>query len=201
MKSKYLAFSTFLLLALTAPAAVVLSGNFNTGTPTATLTITNDIVFTITVTGIARGVVFDEWTSSDGHNDLVVNTQPINVVINNVTTNITSYALHDNFASTSGSLTPNDGYLDFTSNFLAVTAGDTYTLKAGSYQFSPTPGAFNSPLNNRIFTGNAFVFRSQTEAALSGPTSVGPNVPEPSAAILGLLSVLPLLRRRRAQWA
>ncbi|MDA0768528.1 MAG: PEP-CTERM sorting domain-containing protein [Verrucomicrobia bacterium] len=184
------------LLLAAAPqsrAAIVLSGDFVNGTTTPTLTITEDIVFNITSTSSVESVIFDEWTTSDGGQDVAYRDplgQSLAYLINNSPAMVLIGNLYDNLAANYGDFTPNDGYLAL--NGLSVTAGDTLVIKAGSFVFSSSLG-FNSLLDGTTFTGVVFLADGNGDR-ISGN---GVAVPEPSSVLLCGLGTLALLRRRR----
>ncbi len=182
-------------LAATAPgyAAIVLSGNFNSGTPTPKLTITEDIVFTMVAAGTSSYLVFDEWTTNDGSATYIMNDPDPQSFFYSINggSDMEGFisGLTDNFANNSGDLSANDGGLamEFTAN-----AGDTVTIRAGSFTFS-NGSAVNPDLNGKTFTGNVFFTAFGTEARITNVVTV----PEPGTALLCALALPALLRRRR----
>lgn len=186
-----IAVSLTLSAASTGNAAIVLSGNFNTGTPTPTLTITEDIVFNITTGGSTYYLVFDEWTVFDG-SDVGVNDLPaqsFSFALNDSAGTTELYALTDSFPGSFGSVTANDGSLLF--NQINVIAGDILTVKAGSYTFG-NHTSFNLALAGISFTGDTFL----ADGGFNRLSNIV-TVPEPSAALLGAMGGLFLLRRKR----
>lgn len=188
------ALATVLAAAPLGRAAIVLSGNLNTGTPTPTLTITADIVFTITKgSSIGQFLVFDEWTAADTSPTNVFdspNLQALSVVNNGTGGTVNISVLTDNRRSAFGNISANDGHLIL--SLFATTVGTSFVVKEGTFTFSSN-AAFNPLLQNRNFTGDAYLADNQG-SRLSDNVSL---VPEPSAALLGALGVLALLRRRR----
>ncbi|WP_411825612.1 PEP-CTERM sorting domain-containing protein [Luteolibacter sp. AS25] len=176
-----------------ASAAIVLSGDFINGTTTPTLTITDDIVFNITVGGDARVIVFDEWTTSDNNNIYLFadSGQSLSYDIDGTGGTVPLQVLVEDASYNYGDVTKNDGTLGF--NPLTVSAGQTFTIKAGSYTYQSDVD-FNPLLIDTVFTGNVFIADDDREY-LSNIVTV--PVPEPSALLLFALGVVPLLRRRR----
>ena len=181
-------------------ASILTTGNFQTGTPTPTLSLSTPVTLAITASDNVSGLVFDEWVTNDGTQNTAFTSprpQTLSYQIDGgaVQTVGVGY-LVDNLAGTVGDVTANDGYLVL-NGFLFVTAGQTLTFLPGSLTFGSGGAAFNPP--PVVFNGNAYV-DNMTGNALSGPASV--NVaPEPSAwALLGVgVGALGLsLRRRRA---
>jgi hypothetical protein len=174
-------------------ATVTTSGNFNTGSPTATFALTSDLVVPILNTGMVGHLAFDEWVSSDGSTTGVSLTIPQNVSyqINSGPVNTVSLLLLvDNLTFNINGLTANDGYLRF--DLISVTAGDVLTFKAATFTFQPLP-AFNSALPA---TFNGLALATDYSGNVLGEALI---IPEPSSAMLCAL-VLPawLIRRKRA---
>ncbi len=201
MKTKHTAaLAAAFAIATTAASqgAIVLSGNFNTGTPTPTLTITQDITFNISVGGFPRILVFDEWTTSDGSQSFVFPTvgQQFAYSLNGAPANnsfsMPDAGLGDNLTSDARAITTKDGRLFFNS-FLA-NVGDTVVVSAGSYTFGSDP-QFNPLLSttDSIFTGETFL----TDISGNRLTDNVSLVPESSALALTALASLSLLRRKR----
>ena len=90
-----------------------------------------------------------------------------------------------------GGISANDGYLTF--GAFPVSGGMPFKILAGTYTFGSN-ASFNPTLTGRNFTGDVFLIQT-TGVRLSDNVSL---VPEPSAALLGALGSLALLRRRRA---
>lgn len=205
-KTKAAALTTVLLLTSTvhSQGAIVLTGDFVNGTveiggtTVPTLTITEDIVFGILADGTVQAIVFDEWLANP--NAFVVTvpavggSQPLNVVNDTTVANPLLFHLGDG-GEAFGEVTVNDGFLII--GDIDVTSGTSFTIRAGSFTFVPNSG-FNPELNGRTFTGNAFLGGGQGLVALSAltPVSASTLVPEPSAALLSLLSSIGLLCRR-----
>ena len=197
--------SLLAVLGLFAPcatrAAVTTSGNFQTGTPVPTLAFTNPFTLTITASGNASYLVFDEWVTSDGSQTSATasTNQTLSYQINGGTTqSIGVSLLYDNLSRTVGAATANDGILSFGGS-IAVTAGQTLTFLPSSATFASGGTAFNPPPS--AFTGNAFLIDG-SGTAYSALGSVG-AVPEPSTwALLGIGAVgTGVVARRRRQQA
>lgn len=174
-------------------ATVTASGNFNTGSPIATLALTQDLVVPIFNTGTVGHLAFDEWVTSDGsitgaspdvqqNVSYQINSGPVNTV--------SLLVLVDNLTFSSGGLTANDGYLRF--NLIPVNAGDILTFKAATFTFQPLT-TFNSALPAAF---NGLALATDYSGNVLGEASI---VPEPSSALLCAL-VLPawFFRRNRA---
>ena len=206
-KSFLASLALFTLSAIRTDAAVIVT--LPTATTAGSIVITQDITFTLTGSVGATAymeVVFDEWVTSDGglnsFNSTPITPNTFSFAKNDVlmsSLNITtSNILVDNQAN-SGAITPNDGFLDFRPG-VALTPGDTFTLKAATYTIPA--GTTNPNFNlqaNQTFTGNAFLASDYFDsgARLSSNVSLG-AVPEPSRALLmlGGLSTLAFRRRR-----
>lgn len=186
------AVSLALAAASTGNAAIVLSGDFNTGSPTPMLTITEDIVFTISTGGSVYALVFDEWAVSDGSTRTLGASpdQFFAYSLNGIGGNTDISSITDNYWGGGATLTANDGYLFFAG--IAFATDDTFTVKAGSYTFGAFPG-FNPALAGKHFTGEVFLTNGDGDR-LSANVSL---VPEPSALMLSALGMLAVLRRRR----
>jgi hypothetical protein len=188
------AFSLLALAASQAQAALVVVAP--TSSTNGSLTITNDITFTISTAGNAALFALDEWVTSDG----TQNGSPfaaLAISLNGAAPFTRDGELFDNLNSTAGAVTPNDGYLFFGPTF-GVAIGDTVTLKAGTYTLGATPG-FN-PQANQTFTGNMFI-ADNSGTQLSNIVAAS-AVPEPTT--IGLLAVggitgLAVARRRARQ--
>lgn len=175
-----------------AHAAVVTSGNFQTGATTPTLGFSQAFNITVSTAGNFIGIAFDEWVVSDGSNTSVLD-NPAAVFsyrINNGSTQTVPVAsLYDNRAANVAALTPNDGYL-LVSEYPAVAVGDIVTVNAQSFSFGSN-AAFNSNLPS-LFTGNVILVAAGA-AALSAPTPV----PETASHVFAAISLAVLLGIRR----
>lgn len=179
-------------------AAIVVT--LPTATVAGSIVITDDINFTITTAGQIQGIILDEWVTSNGTQASIaaffISPDQMSYSINGGSPATASWSgFFDNFSSTFGSITPNDGY--FWSSPITVTVNDVFTLKSAAYNLAPgsLPPSFN-PQAEQTFTGEAFLISGST-ARLSANTPVGGAVPEPGTAALGVLAGLTLLRRRR----
>lgn len=185
-----------LAAALPSQAAIVLSGNFTTGTPTPTLTITEDIEFTMVSSGTSGLLVFDEWTTSDGSSTYLSNEPDLQTFFYSINGDPDTVGyisgLVDNNVTASGDLTANDGgfYMEFTAN-----AGDKVTIRAGSFTFVGGGAGFNADLNGKTFSGNAF-FLGVGGDSNTRITNIVP-VPEPSLTMLCAIGLSAFLRRKR----
>jgi hypothetical protein len=180
----------------TVRAAVVVVGP--TASNAGSLTITQDITFTIT-TGVTGGdvnffFVLDEWVISDGGRDLAT-IPPLLISLNGGAPrtygSIGSFGgeIVDNFTGDLGFLTPDDGYFYYFGSPNLKT-GDTVTLEAATYPIAPVSG-FN-PQATQTFTGNLFM------ATSNGPFSnTVAAAPEPVSGAFLAMGGLPLFVRRR----
>ncbi len=186
-------FTPLILAALTisANAAVSVSGNFISGSPTPRLEVTNEIVINVISSGTASYLVFDEWVISDGNSSTAFASSGQNLSYNlgggSLTRNLNS--LTDNLANNVGSITENDGYLIF--GGISVTAGDVFTVETSSYTFGPDTG-FNNAISGSTFSGNFFL--TDSSGSFLGGTA---PIPEPSVALLSGLGLLGLLHSKR----
>jgi len=189
------------VLTVPAHAAVILSGDVNVTGGTATLQITHDIHFTITSTGSASLLVFDDWVGTSDGNLSQMTDNPaasISYRINGGATQSVAISglLDNNF--TIGSINSTDGFLFF--GAISVVEGQTLTILAQTHTFGGN-SSFN-PATKQVFTGD--VFLSTTGGLmLSSPVSLS-SVPEPSewaaAAAAGLVGFA-VWRRRRVRAA
>lgn len=171
-----------LLILSNAQANIEFSGNFQTGSPTATFTITQDITFDVTTSGAAAFLVFDEWVISDANGDGVdvAPTANLTFSLNGGSPDVRFAAsIIDNAVSDMIDISANDGWLEFLS--FDVTAGDTLTISSTTYTLTSNPG-FNATIPS-VFTGNLFI--TDTSGNQLATLTI---VPEPStyAAVLGI---------------
>jgi hypothetical protein len=181
-----------LLFALT-PASAVIIVLAPTDTTEGSLEITQPIHFPITQSGDANVFVFQDWVTSDGNPVQVALFPELSFSLNqNSLTR--QFFIGDNADSTYGDVGPSDGFLGIPDPdaVVAVEVGDTLTLSVGTYAIFPVAG-FN-PQATQTFTGNMFVTDN-----VGNRLSEIMAVPEPSAyaAVLGVVSLALLLRRRR----
>lgn len=172
------------------PAAIIVSGNIRTQGAPCTFEITTDIHVNITQNAAGTFVlfVFDDWVTSDGaRTDLPLNPQ-LAFSLNGSNFSYPA-SLGDNLSVSLKSISSGDGFAYIVTPRTLVV-GDVLTLKAGSYTFSGDT-EFNRT-TAKTFTGKLFV-ADNDGTMLSQLTSV----PEPSAALLGLLGAGLMLRRRR----
>ena len=184
--------------AATSNAAIIVVAP--TASTAGSINITQDITVIVTVAGNASFLVIDEWVIADG------TTTPANLGSPTAAqsfqyslngspnkTGATQNLIYDNF--TIGAATANDGLLNFdgSSSGNTLAAGQTFTLRAGNFGVQTTAG-FN-PQATQTFTGNVFLM-SNFGVRMSPNTPAG-AVPEPGTALLGALTGLTLLRRRR----
>lgn len=174
-----------LLATGTAGAAITLAGNFQTGTPTPSITLSSPITLSITTTGQFAFLVFDDWNPNNNGNqaaDFASSGQTLSYRVNGGAVQTVGILYVQDRGYSQLALTVNDGYFDLTTP-ISVVAGQTLTILPGTSTYSGVSNNFNTPPSP--FTGNAFA-STDTGGALSSLASVGP-VPEPStAAMLGL---------------
>ena len=189
MKALPLVLAAAMLVCSQARGAIVVSGDVAAGT--GQFEITENITFNVLSTGILYGIVFDEWVSAtDGHNT----TPPVTPSSFSYTLNggpvltSTFYNVSDNYNTTLGGMTPNDGYTNF--DGLAVNAGDVLVIQAGVWSLAANP-QFN-PDAVGTFTGDVFGFTGGIAVITDVVT-----VPEPSSALLAFMAAGLFLRRRR----
>jgi RNA polymerase subunit RPABC4/transcription elongation factor Spt4 len=188
MKKIYFCLSAS-LFALTQASGVVIVVAPTSDT-SGSLQITQPISFPITQSEDAWILVFQNWVTSDGTSRFA-NLAPDLAFSLNENANTVTGIISDNLAFSTFDMAPNDGYLILDGG-VSVVSGDTLTLSAGTYTISAV-GDFN-PQTTQSFTGNMFV------ADVNGSRiSEIVAVPEPSAyaAVLGVVSLALLLRRRR----
>jgi hypothetical protein len=178
-----LSFAALGVLVLAAPQArAALIVVAPTSSTNGSITITNDITFTISTAGNAQVFALDEWVTSDGAQNGSAVSPDLSVSVNGGAPGGHPNTFFDNLAMTVGAITPNDGYF-YLSNAFAVSAGNTVTLKAATYTLAATPG-FN-PQANQTFTGNMFI-TDDVGNQLSNVVAAG-AVPEPSTWTMLLL--------------
>lgn len=187
MKLPPLALALCTAALMPAHAAVIVVAP--TGSTPGSIQITSDISFNITTSGAAKGFNLDEWVVSDGRQNASACNPSLAISLNGGTPGAFPGLFYDNLAGTANDVTANDGFFYLT-NPIAVTAGNTLTLKARIYSLG-TLIDFN-PQATQTFIGNMFVVDS-SGFRLSANTFV----PEPSALALCSLGALALLRRRR----
>ena len=159
---------------------------------TATLVITQDIVFNIPSNASAIQLVFRNWATTNGGITQVLGTPAQSLAVsNNGNASLLSInGLYDNNNSLQNDIGINDGLIYLDTAFL-MTAG-TATIKAGSYTFNSSTD-FNPALNGITFNGQVFLTDS-SGAILSNIVTV----PEASyVALLGLGALALGLKRRR----
>ena len=167
---------------------VMINGNVSTG---AQLVFNSDISFNIQRTGLIASLVFDEWTTDDGTQDSVAMSPVFAFSINGGSTMTVSALLSDNSSSTLNDISRNDGFV-FIGSGIAVTAGDTFTVTAGTYSFTAEP-AFYPLLNDFSFDGS--VFLGDGNAVRN--SNIVTAVPEPTSLALFGIAMIGLARRRR----
>ncbi|MCC5839741.1 MAG: PEP-CTERM sorting domain-containing protein [Opitutales bacterium] len=180
------------LLTLTPSHAVIIV-IAPTSTTAGSLEITETIHFPITQSGEAVIFVFQGWVTSDETSVATFLSPNLSFSLNDNNLN-RSAGIIDSANAASNDIGPNDGYLAWSSfNPVEVVVGDTLTLSVGTYSIAAASN-FN-PQATQTFTGNMFVSN-----IVGNRLSEIVAVPEPSlyTALLGLVSLALLLRRRRA---
>jgi len=181
-----------------AHSAVIFSGDPNVTGGTATLQITRDIDFTVTTSGLANFLVFDNWVgTSDGSLNFINANAPANLsyrIDGGSTQSAVIYRTFDNHRN-SGAVGLTDGFLFF--DGLSLVAGQTVTILAQTHTFAGNN--FFNPATKQVFTGDVFL-TTVPGAQLSSTVSLS-SVPEPSewavAAGVGLLGFAVWRRRVR----
>jgi hypothetical protein len=153
--------------------------------------ITEDITFTISATGNFWILVFDEWVTSDGNLTQSSQTPVILAYsLNGIDFTMSDIQFVDNFSFSVSDISANDGYLATATDPVAVTIGDTFVIKAGSWAMAADP-----QLNPGIigtFNGSAFLANDSGDRI-----SNVVRVPEPSSTLLLALGACGLAARRR----
>ena len=179
------------LLSGRANAAVSISGSIPLGT--GKFVISEDLTFKITTTGNVRFVNFDEWVASNDGDATFLALLPGQLVISVNGQLDVSYGgmklCDGNW--TGGNVTANDFYF-FSDGIIPVTAGDTLTVRSGSWSIPASPGFPAGAA--KVFVGNAYLsIGTGTGARISEITAV----PEPTTAILAGLGALGMALDRR----
>lgn len=178
-----------LLSAGNAFAAIIVTGDINDG---LTLQITAPIHFTTTApinTGIA--VILDNWVETDSSATMSVMTPSIPMLADGVPLAISNSAFYDNTNNDALDVTAGDGVIIFVFDDGQQPVGTLITLPAGVWTIAGNAD-FN-PAILQTFTGDMFL------GDLDGNrvSDIVSLVPEPSAALLGAVGALALLKRRR----
>ena len=178
------------LTASTVHGAIVTSGDFRTGSPTATFSITEPITFNITKTDVAVVMVLNDWVSDDGtHSFALFNGGFVFYQINGSQRGEFQMGyIDDNQASEIlGDMDSNDGSI---STLIPVIAGQTVTIFPGTFSISHPDQDFNPPPT--VFTGSVFL-ASYFGERISDIVVV----PEPGVSMLAPLSAIALVFRRK----
>ena len=190
MKNKIIALSALLGAHLTTATAAIVVVAPTASTP-GSFEITEDITFTITASGAVSFFAFDNWVTTPDPQTSVSFSPTLSLSLNGGAFT-EGGAFYDNVGFPIGNLTANDGFI-YINSPLSVVAGDTVTLKAGSYSL-PLNSGFN-PLVTQTFTGDMFLTNG-SGVRLSENTPAA--IPEPSSAALlfGVVSAFAMARRR-----
>ena len=191
--------SVVLLLIAIGIASPVSAAVHYTGT---LLHISEDIHFSVTGNGTAAALIFDEWGApSDAIATFAALTGDLTVAVNGIgTTYSLDNFLADNLARTLNDVTANDSYVFWNgTDGPTVSAGDVFTVRAGTWSIAATPD-FSNP-GSPFFIGNAFI-SDPGGNRLTSDTAI-PVAPVPAPAGLALLGLgaglVGLMRRRRAR--
>ncbi|RPJ33996.1 MAG: PEP-CTERM sorting domain-containing protein [Verrucomicrobiaceae bacterium] len=197
MKKKYTVLRFFALsLGLTlhaesASVTIVAPTSLHNGS----LTISDDIVFTITTSfNSSVNFVMDEWVTGDGNaNGFGLANPGLAVSLNFGAVDTSASYIFDNPNSFDSfpDLSANDGW--FGRYLVPLFVGDVVTLKSGSYQILADSTAGFNPLANQVFTGNMFIMDGNTTTRVSNIVAL----PEPSSVFLFSCSLVGLASRRR----
>ena len=184
-----LALAVGMLLAGTAARAEMITVGGDQTNGTGTLTINQDITFTINTANNSNGFIFafDEIVQNDNSRDFA-DFSGLTCSVNGTN----SYAVDrwvDNLADTIFDLTPNDGYVfSFNATSLSLSPGDTVTLHAGTGTMDGTAIPSFNPWSSGNY--NMFLVDSYGER-------ISDVVPEPSVfALSGLVGIGVLAIRR-----
>lgn len=173
--------------------AILFLGDFQTGPPQPTVSITTKIDINMLTSDSVRTLIFDNWVISDGSDSSVYNainaqSQTLSYQINNgPTENAIVQFFRDNINFNTGDLNPGDGYFYF-QNAIPVLAGDVLSFKPGTLKFTYDPGFMTPPTN---FSGPFFATNSLGYTITNSTFSI----PEPGYGIFALLLPCLLLRR------
>lgn len=179
------------LLAGGAAAAVSISGSIPLGT--GKFVISEDLTFKITTTGNVRFVNFDEWVASNDGDATFLALLPDQLVISvngQLDVSYSGMKLADG-NWTGGDVTANDFYF-FSDGIIPVTAGDTLTVRSGTWSIPASPGFPASAA--KVFVGNAYL---STGTGMGEMVSEITAIPEPTTAILAGLGALGMALNRR----
>ncbi len=189
LASLVLPFLALVSLADRATAGIIVVAPTNS--TSGSLQITADITFNITTAGSGQLIIFDEWVTSDGSQAFANLSPHLSISINGALPISRFGTFVDNLVFNQGQITSNDGYIFLNSSF-SVSAGDTVTLKAATYNIAAISG-FNQQAS-QTFIGNMFI-TDGNGTRLSNPVAV----PEPSGLALVLTAgVVGLFLRRRS---
>ena len=178
---------TALLLGAAAQAEMITVGGDQTA-GTGTLTINQDITFTITTAGSGDwlSIVFDEIVTTDTTMDNV-DFSGLEFSINGGVRKGFSI-WKDNLDSTSGAVTPNDGIIQANLPSYSLAINDTVTLHAGTGTMTSTEPTFNpwASGDHTMFLATGFGVKMSNDV-----------VPEPATAgLLGISAVVFYALRR-----
>ena len=167
-----------------------------TTTAAGSINIQSDISFPVTTSGNLAAIVFDAWVTNDTTMSTIPITGQIQYTLGGTAASLTANEFIDNFAEDSNDITANDGYI-FSNGRAAVTAGQTFVLKSGTYVLPADAAAaqFNAGAN-QTFRGKVFLTDDnatklssdvQLAAAATAPTVTTPTSASitPTGATLG----------------
>jgi hypothetical protein len=189
---------SFSLLSGIASAAIVISGTPSVPPGTFSLTITEDIHFTITESsGPNVFMALQNFGAGLGSSN-VYSYDRVDYSLNGGPDTYATYSLFvPNTYTPYGPVLAEDGVLAFPGPM--VVAGDTLTIRAGTYSYSGSSGIPASIVGT--LEGNVFLFAygPEYESELTHRVSnvVSLAVPEPHSLLLTAVGGLALLRRRR----
>lgn len=197
MIKEYLFLLAFPALATYSSAAVVITeanpGDINNPAGLNTITITDELIFTIETTGEFRSLIFNQWLDSAGSSTASSIGAPMefNYTINGSLGSHNWANLRPNLVGVVNDVSPRDGRLLTFGPGISVNATDTLVIKPGSWTFPGAPD-FDPQLVNLNFDGDVFLVNS-SEQRISNVT----QAPEPSAAMLFTLGSIVFFLRRR----
>lgn len=198
MKKKHRAALVVTLFTTAASqGAIIFQGDWLYGTITPTLVITEAITFQINRSGAIAVIVFDNALSNDDETQTEVFTQegaPLSIAIDEINQTIGLYNIHVSLGESLGDMDPQDTFLNLLAR-IPVKDEESFTINPNTIIFTPNPHWNPELQNGYTFTGNVFLADMDFNRLSKFPPPDA--IPEPSAALLGLLGAGFFLRRKR----